>query len=105
MGGAVARSYDGHDTGVELLDVVIAEMSRRNVPFQHAKDLIRGMRTDVVGTRFDTLAQLERYCHDVASVVGLWLTELFGVHERWVLARAGALGVAMRLHQHRAGRR
>lgn len=90
-------AYEGDETGVELLDVVMGEMSRRSVPFQYAKDLIRGMRADVIGTRFDTLGQLERYCHDVASVVGLWLTELFGVHERWVLERAGALGAAMQL--------
>ena len=95
---ALSRTaYEGHHTGIELLDAVMSEMSRRNVPFQHAKDLIRGMRADAVGARFDTLGQLEGYCHDVASVVGLWLTEFFGVHERWVLSRAGALGVAMQL--------
>ena len=42
-------------------------------------------------------ADLSGYCHDVASVVGLWLTELFGVHDRWTLERAAALGVAMQL--------
>ena len=90
-------AYMGDVTGVEMLDVVMGEMARRAVPFQYAEDLIRGMRMDVIGTRFDTLGELEGYCHDVASVVGLWLTELFGVHDRWTLDRAGALGVAMQL--------
>lgn len=90
-------AYMGDVTGVEMLDVVMGEMARRAVPFQYAEDLIRGMRMDVIGTRFDTLVELEGYCHDVASVVGLWLTELFGVHDRWTLDRAGALGVAMQL--------
>jgi len=89
---ALSRAaYEGSATGVELLDIVVGEMARRAVPFDHAKNLIRGMRADARGTRFDTLGQLEGYCHDVASVVGLWLTELFGVHEPWVLERASAL--------------
>jgi phytoene synthase len=90
-------AYEGDETGVELLDIVMGEMARHDVPFQYAKDLMRGMRADVVGPNFDTLGQLEGYCHDVASVVGLWLTELFGVHDQWMLERAGALGVAMQL--------
>jgi len=95
---ALSRAaYLGRVTGIELLDVVIGEMGRRGVPFRYAEDLIRGMRMDVVGTRFDTLAALEDYCHDVASVVGLWLTELFGLHDPWTLERAGSLGVAMQL--------
>jgi phytoene synthase len=67
------------------------------VPFTYAANLIRGMRADVVGARYDTLGNLIGYCHDVASVVGLWLTELFGVHDHWTLDRAAALGVAMQL--------
>jgi phytoene synthase len=95
---ALSRAaYEGHVTGVELLDVVLGEMAQRGVPFRYAEDLIRGMRTDAVGRRFETLVELEGYCHDVASVVGLWLTELFGVHDAWTLERAGALGVAMQL--------
>ena len=90
-------AYEGTRTGIELLDVVMGEMARRDVPFTYAQDLIRGMRTDTLGARFDTAGQLTAYCHDVASVVGLWLTELFGVHDQWTLDRAGALGVAMQL--------
>lgn len=90
-------AYRGEETGVELLDVVIGEMARYDVPFEYVAGLIRGMRTDAIGARFETLDQLVGYCHDVASVVGLWLTELFGVRDRWTLARAGQLGVAMQL--------
>ena len=95
---ALSRAaHAGIETGVELLDVVIGEMARRHVPFEYVEDLIRGMRADAVDARFETLGQLEVYCHDVASVVGLWLTELFGVHDQWTLERAGRLGVAMQL--------
>ena len=90
-------SYEGNETGIELLDVVMGDMARRDVPFAYASNLIRGMRADVVGGRYDTLGELIEYCHDVASVVGLWTTELFGVHDRWTLDRAAMLGVAMQL--------
>ena len=90
-------AYAGRRTGVELLDVVIGEMGRRGVPFAYAEGLIRGMRADVVGIRFETMSELLSYCHDVASVVGLWLTELFGVRDRWMLDHAARLGVAMQL--------
>ena len=90
-------AYDGNETGIELLDVVMGEMARRGVPFAYASNLIRGMRSDVIGARYDTLGDLIGYCHDVASVVGLWSTELFGVHDRWTLDRAAMLGVAMQL--------
>jgi phytoene synthase len=90
-------AYDGDETGIELLDHVMGEMARSDVPFTYASNLIRGMRADVVDARYDTVGDLLGYCHDVASVVGLWLTELFGVRDRWTLDRAAALGVAMQL--------
>ncbi|PYP78894.1 MAG: hypothetical protein DMD35_10380, partial [Gemmatimonadetes bacterium] len=95
---ALSRAaYEGNATGIELLDLVMGDMARCNVPFTYAANLIRGMRTDAVGARFETLDDLNGYCYDVASVVGLWLTELFGVHDRWTLDRAASLGVAMQL--------
>jgi len=95
---ALSRAaYDGNETGIELLDVVMGDMAWREVPFSYASNLIRGMRLDAVGTRFDTLGDLIGYSHDVASVVGLWSTQLFGVRDRWTLDRAASLGVAMQL--------
>ena len=91
------QAYVGKRTGVELLDVVIGGMHEHDVPFEYVEGLMRGMRADVTGARFETLGDLKGYSHDVASVVGLWLTELFGVHDRWTLDRASRLGVAMQL--------
>jgi phytoene synthase len=52
---------------------------------------------DVRPRTYDTLAELRAYSYKVASVVGGWLTELFDVHDPWVLERAYALGHAMQL--------
>lgn len=91
------RAYNGESTGIELLDAVIGEMGRRRVPFTYVEGLMNGMRTDIDGAAFETREELEQYCHNVASVVGLWLSELFGVHDAWALERARKLGLAMQL--------
>ena len=52
---ALSRAaYEGSDTGIELLDIVMGDMARCDVPFTYASNLIRGMRADAVGLRFDT---------------------------------------------------
>jgi phytoene synthase len=90
-------AYLGNRTEVALLDAVIGRMPEQGVPFAYVQGLLRGMRADVTGARFATMEDLVDYCHDVASVVGLWLTELFGVHDSWTLDRARRLGIAMQL--------
>ena len=92
-----ANAYCGVVTGVPLLDAVMPEMERNDVPFEYAAALLRGMRQDVLGESYACMPDLLGYCYDVASVVGLWLTELFGVHDNWTLARAAELGIAMQL--------
>ena len=92
-----ANAYCGIVTGVPLLDTVMPEMERHDVPFEYAAALLRGMRQDVLGASYSSMPELLGYCYDVASVVGLWLTELFGVHDNWTLARAADLGIAMQL--------
>jgi phytoene synthase len=52
---------------------------------------------DIHPRRYRTLEELREYSYRVASVVGGWLTELFGIHDPWVLERAFALGHAMQL--------
>lgn len=90
-------AYIGKRTDVPLLDVVIGRMADEGVPFAYVARLLRGLRTDANGSRFATMEELTQYCEDVASVVGLWLTELFGLHDAWTLDRARRLGVAMQL--------
>jgi phytoene synthase len=91
------RAYYGQPVNVALLDRIMPDMADSDVPFSYVEALIEGMRMDVRGTRFDSLEELRFYCHRVASVVGLWLTELFGVHDAWTLQRAARLGSAMQL--------
>jgi 15-cis-phytoene synthase len=91
------RAYDGHGTGIALLDRVMRETASAGVPFTHAAELAEGMRMDLRMQRYATLAELRVYTHRVASVVGLWITELAGVRAHRVLAKAAEMGHAMQM--------
>jgi phytoene synthase len=91
------RSYFGSPSGVAFLDLVMSEMSSAGVPFTYVEELAEGMRMDLRGERYESMADLKRYTYRVASVVGLWISELFGVHDPLVLKRAEAMGHAMQL--------
>jgi phytoene synthase len=91
------RAYEGESTGNALADRVMTEMREAEVPFGYAEELIEGMRMDVRGREYGTVTELWTYTYRVASVVGLWVTELFGIRDPWMLDRAASLGHAMQL--------
>ncbi|HET7232690.1 MAG TPA: phytoene/squalene synthase family protein, partial [Longimicrobium sp.] len=91
------RAYQGRPTGVELVDRVMGEMASGAVPFTYAAELGEGMRMDLRREAYPTSAALRVYTRRVAGVVGMWLTELFGVRDAATLQRAGAMGHAMQL--------
>jgi len=84
----------GRSPEVVAMGEVVAE---RGVPRQYAVELVRGMRMDVEGTRYDTLEDLLLYCHRVAGVVGLMMCHVLGVSDARALRRAAHLGIAMQL--------
>jgi phytoene synthase len=96
-GALSRRAYHGDKTGIGLLDQVMGEMRSKKVPFSYAQELLEGVRMDLEPRNYHTLEDLRQYSFRVASVVGGWLTELFGVHDPWVLDRAFSLGHAMQL--------
>ncbi|HYH83658.1 MAG TPA: polyprenyl synthetase family protein, partial [Longimicrobium sp.] len=82
-----SRAYAGQPTGLELLDRVMGEMASASIPFTYAAELVEGMRMDLRRETYPTAAALRLYTYRVASVVGLWLTELFGVRDAATLKR------------------
>ena len=91
------KAYHGQASGIRFLDQVMEDMRGSGVPFLYAEELMEGVRMDLSPIRFRTLEDLRVYSYRVASVVGGWLTELFGIKDPWVLDRAFALGHAMQL--------
>lgn len=68
-----------------------------HLPREHFDALIDGVAMDASGSRYATFADLEPYCHRVASAVGLICAEIFEYRERAVLDYARDLGVALQL--------
>ena len=91
------RAYAGGSTGLELVDRTMGEMASAGIPFAHAAELVEGMRMDLRRETYPSFDRLRVYTRRVASVVGLWLTELSGVRDAATLRRAEALGHAMQL--------
>ena len=90
-------AYDGHPSGIALIDRVMGEMAERGVPFAYAAHLASGVRSDLRFVACRDLDELLVYAYRVAGVVGQWLSELNGVRDPWMLERAAALGQAMQL--------
>ncbi|MBT8403929.1 MAG: phytoene/squalene synthase family protein, partial [Gemmatimonadetes bacterium] len=93
----VDAAYRGEATGVPLADRVMAEARTNEVPFHYADELLTGVGMDLEPICFQRLPDLEVYTYRVASVVGGWITELFGVRDPEVLSRAHSMGHAMQI--------
>jgi 15-cis-phytoene synthase len=68
-----------------------------HLPREQFDALIDGVGMDVAPGRYETFADLEPYCHRVASSVGLMCAEIFEYREPAVLEYARDLGVALQL--------
>jgi len=68
-----------------------------HLPREQFDALIDGVGMDAAPMRFHTFAELEPYCHRVASSVGLMCAEIFGYKDQAVLTYARELGVALQL--------
>ncbi|HSW30281.1 MAG TPA: squalene/phytoene synthase family protein [Longimicrobiales bacterium] len=94
----MARSaFEGHATGVPLLDVVMGEAGRRGVSWRYPDALMAGVGMDLTRSRYPDWGALEEYTFGVAGAVGGWVTQLLGIHDEALLARAHALGHGMQL--------
>lgn len=67
------------------------------VPQEYALELITGVSTDLQRSRYETFSDLETYCYQVASVVGLMTIEIFGYSDPLTSDFAVKHGIAMQL--------
>jgi len=95
--GEVERIFTGQQPatleGRQLQPFVVPN----HLPRRHFDALVDGVAMDAVGTHYATFADLEPYCHRVASAVGLICAEIFEYREKGVLDYARDLGVALQL--------
>jgi phytoene synthase len=68
-----------------------------NLRFELFDDLIKGCEMDLDKKRYENFEALEKYCHHVASVVGLLSIEIFGYKNPACRDYAVCLGKALQL--------
>jgi phytoene synthase len=67
------------------------------LPQSQLQTVIDGMAMDLEQNRYSDFSALERYCHNVAGVVGLMSARIFGASEAATLDYARDLGIAFQL--------
>lgn len=72
-------------------------VSTYGITREHLQSVIDGMAMDLDRNRYLDFADLERYCHLVAGVVGIMSAHIFGYREQSTLGYARDLGVAFQL--------
>ena len=72
-------------------------IAQHQLPFELFDELIRGVEMDLDIKRYETFADLEKYCYRVASVVGLLSIEIFGYTNPACRQYADHLGKALQL--------
>lgn len=90
-------AFGGARTDIPLLDTVMAEARERGVSRLYPEALLDGVAMDLTPRRYRSWSELERYTFGVAGAVGGWMTQLFGIHDADLLARAHDLGHGMQL--------
>lgn len=68
-----------------------------SIPRSVLLQLIEGCCRDREPAAFESFAELEIYCYDVASVVGLMMSPVFGIADLRALPLAVDMGIAMQL--------
>lgn len=88
----------------DMLDAALADtVAKFPVDIQPFRDMIDGMRMDLVKARYDTFEELYEYCYRVAGTVGLMTTPVMGIAPNYgdqteeTYSAALALGIANQL--------
>jgi phytoene synthase len=93
----VARVFEGRPPETPQGRALQPFVKPFRLPREQFDALIDGVGMDASPRRYQTFADLEPYCHRVASSVGLICAEIFGYREPAVLDYARDLGVALQL--------
>jgi phytoene synthase len=95
--GEVARVFSDRRPETEQGTALQPFVAPFHLPRAEFDALVDGVAMDASPRRYATFADLEPYCHRVASAVGLICAEIFGYREPAVRAYARDLGVALQL--------
>ncbi|MBK6747093.1 presqualene diphosphate synthase HpnD [Ottowia sp.] len=92
----VGRAYAGQPTH-PVMQALMPWTGEFGIEARHLLAVIEGCQMDLAQTRYLDFAQLERYCHLVAGVVGEVSARIFGQTAPQTTAYAHTLGLAFQL--------
>lgn len=90
---ALRGAYGDHPCWPAFHDSV----ERYGIPHKYFHDMIDGVTSDLEPRQIETFDELYRYCYQVASVVGLTVTHVFGFDSPRALELAEKCGIAFQL--------
>ena len=90
------KSLDGQ-SDYQLINKLSKTIQNFNIPLEPFYDLIKGMEMDLQKKRYLTFNDLQTYCYNVASTVGLMCIEIFGYRHPSAKDFAINLGIALQL--------
>jgi squalene synthase HpnD len=90
---AAVAGHPATPTGRAIADAI----QRFGVDPEHLRAVVRGVRMDAMPLTFQTLDELDAYCHLVASAVGLACLPVFGARGAEADRYARELGLALQL--------
>ena len=93
----IGRVFDGGAPATPQGRALQPFVAPYHLPRAQFEALIDGVAMDAAPRRYETFADLEPYCHRVASAVGLICSEIFGYSQPAALDYARDLGVALQL--------
>jgi phytoene synthase len=95
------RELDDVYAGRVCAEPVLTEFQRlvfeAGIPRAYPAALLQGMRDDAEGVRYESLAELHRYCWYVAGSVGGMMCHVLGVRRQRAVVHGIHLGMAMQL--------
>ena len=93
---SLTQAYQGQAPTPTFLALADAA-DRYSIPEEYFLEIIQGVESDLVKTRYQDFDELRQYCYRVASVVGLVCLQIFQYRDDSARAYAVDLGLAMQL--------
>ena len=93
---ALAKAVD-HDFVDPVLPSLIDTVEKYDIPISLLDEAIDGVESDLEPARYETYEELEHYCYQVASTVGLACVRIWGYTSDAAFKPAKACGIAFQL--------
>lgn len=80
-----------------VIRAVADTVRRYAVPEPYLREILAGVRMDLIARRYQTYSELEEYCRRVATAVGLAAIHIWGFRDPEALAAGHSCGLAFQL--------